>query len=249
MTVCSTVKISVIEHFNYYFMRHPKLFSFIAALGLGACVSAFAQTTSPLPGPFPADPTPKPFDYPQGLSTPQFTLEQNPASVIQFGDFPIVLGVTPLSVVTKAFGGTFIIYPIVRTTFAIPLRSKKPRSLRKGQEKPVEDEVPPPEVIGQNIWFIIGERGEVSEAKAEAVTTEGELCPALPEAFSSVSFGPFRIGVNLKPKEIKNLKFLSPVLPRKILLGVIGLRPIRNLILFITASLPSKRILSSDRRK
>ena len=87
-------------------MRHPKLFSFIAALGLGACVSAFAQTTSPLPGPFPADPTPKPFDYPQGLSTPQFTLEQNPASVIQFGDFPIVLGVTPLSVVTKAFGGT-----------------------------------------------------------------------------------------------------------------------------------------------
>ena len=101
--------------------------------------------------------------------------------------------------------------------------------------------MPPPEVIGQNIWFIIGERGEVSEAKAEAVTTEGELCPALPEAFSSVSFGPFRIGVNLK--------FLSPVLPRKILLGVIGLRPIRNLILFITASLPSKRILSSDRRK
>ena len=87
-------------------MRHPKLFSFIAALGLGACVSAFAQTTSPLPGPFPADPTPKPFDYPQGLSTPQFTLEQNPASVIQFGDFPIVLGVTPLSVVTKAFGGS-----------------------------------------------------------------------------------------------------------------------------------------------
>ncbi len=43
--------------------------------------------------------------------------------------------------------------------------------------------MPPPEVIGQNIWFIIGERGEVSEAKAEAVTTEGELCPALPEAF------------------------------------------------------------------
>ena len=41
-------------------MRHPKLFSFIAALGLGACVSAFAQTTSPLPGPFPADPTPNP---------------------------------------------------------------------------------------------------------------------------------------------------------------------------------------------
>ena len=68
--------------------------------------------------------------------------------------------------------------------------------------------MPPPEVIGQNIWFIIGERGEVSEAKAEAVTTEGELCPALPEAFSSVSFGPFRIGVNLKPKEIKKLEII-----------------------------------------
>lgn len=43
--------------------------------------------------------------------------------------------------------------------------------------------MPPPEVIGQNIWFIIGERGELTEAKAEAVTAEGELCPALPEAF------------------------------------------------------------------
>ena len=73
-----------------------------------------------------------------------------------------------------------------------------------------EDEVPPPEVIGQNIWFIIGERGEVTEAKAEAVTTEGELCPALPEAFSNVSFGPFRIGVNLKPREIKKLEIPEP---------------------------------------
>ena len=174
-------------------MRHPKLFSFIAALGLGACVSAFAQTTSPLPGPF---------DYPQGLSTPQFTLEQNPASVIQFGDFPIVLGVTPLSVVTRAFGGSLHHLPD-RTDYlcySAPIQ-ETPKPKKKAKKKPAEDEVPPPEVIGQNIWFIIGERGEVTEAKAEAVTTEGELCPALPEAFSNVSFGPFRIGVNLKPRE------------------------------------------------
>ena len=192
-------------------MRHPKLFSFIAALGLGACVSAFAQTTSPLPGPFPADPTPKPFDYPQGLSTPQFTLEQNPASVIQFGDFPIVLGVTPLSVVTRAFGGSLHHLPD-RTDYlcySAPIQ-ETPKPKKKAKKKPAEDEVPPPEVIGQDIWFIIGERGEVTEAKAEAVTTEGELCPALPEAFSNVSFGPFRIGVNLKPREIKKLEIPEP---------------------------------------
>ena len=109
--------------------------------------------------------------------------------------------------------------------------------------------MPPPEVIGQNIWFIIGERGEVTEAKAEAVTTEGELCPALPEAFSNVSFGPFRIGVNLKPREIKKLEIPEPVWPRKTLPGVIGLRPTKNPILSITVSLPLKPILSSDRRK
>ena len=120
-------------------MRHPKLFSFIAALGLGACVSAFAQTTSPLPGPFPADPTPKPFDYPQGLSTPQFTLEQNPASVIQFGDFPIVLGVTPLSVVTKAFGGSLHHLPD-RTDYlcySAPIQ-ETPKPKKKAKKKPVE---------------------------------------------------------------------------------------------------------------
>ena len=131
-------------------MRHPKLFSFIAALGLGACVSAFAQTTSPLPGPFPADPTPKPFDYPEGLSTPQFTLEQNPASVIQFGDFPIVLGVTPLSVVTKAFGGSLHHLPD-RTDYlcySAPIQ-ETPKPKKKVKKKPAEDEVPPPEVIGQ----------------------------------------------------------------------------------------------------
>lgn len=136
----------------YYFMRHPKLFSFIAALGLGACACAFAQTTSPLPGPFPADPTPKPFDYPEGLSTPQFTLEQNPASVIQFGDFPIVLGVTPLSVVTKAFGGSLHHLPD-RTDYlcySAPIQ-ETPKPKKKAKKKPVEDEVPPPEVIGQNI--------------------------------------------------------------------------------------------------
>lgn len=190
-------------------MRLPKLFSFIAALGLGAC--AIAQTTSPLPGPFPADPTPKPFEYPEGLSAPQFTLEKNPASIIQFGDFPIVLGVTPLSVVTRAFGGSLHHLPD-RTDYlcySAPIQeTTKPKTNQK--KKTAEEEVSPPKVIGQNIWFIIGERGEVSEAKAEAVTTEGELCPALPESFSNVSFGPFRIGVNLKPREIKKLEIPEP---------------------------------------
>lgn len=189
-------------------MRLPKLFSFIAALGLGAC--AIAQTTSPLPGPFPADPTPKPFEYPEGLSAPQFTLEKNPASIIQFGDFPIVLGVTPLSVVTRAFGGSLHHLPD-RTDYlcySAPIQeTERPKT---NQKKKTEEEVSPPKVIGQNIWFIIGERGEVSEAKAEAVTTEGELCPALPESFSNVSFGPFRIGVNLKPREIKKLEIPEP---------------------------------------
>ena len=165
-------------------MRHPKLFSFIAALGLG--LVSVPSHKRPRPCPVPSRPI-RPRNLlttPQGLSTPQFTLEQNPASVIQFGDFPIVLGVTPLSVVTKAFGGSLHHLPD-RTDYlcySAPIQ-ETPKPKKKAKKKPVEDEVPPPEVIGQNIWFIIGERGEVSEAKAEAVTTEGELCPALPEAF------------------------------------------------------------------
>ena len=120
-----------------------------------------------------------------------------------------MLGVTPLSVVTKAFGGSLHHLPD-RTDYlcySAPIQ-ETPKPKKKAKKKPAEDEVPPPEVIGQNIWFIIGERGEVTEAKAEAVTTDGELCPALPGAFSNVSFGPFRIGVNLKPKEIKKLEII-----------------------------------------
>ena len=86
-----------------------------------------------------ADPTPKPFDYPEGLSTPQFTLEQNPASVIQFGDFPIVLGVTPLSVVTKAFGGSLHHLPD-RTDYlcySAPIQ-ETPKPKKKAKKKPVE---------------------------------------------------------------------------------------------------------------
>ena len=120
-----------------------------------------------------------------------------------------MLGVTPLSVVTRAFGGSLHHLPD-RTDYlcySAPIQ-ETPKPKKKAKKKPVEDEVPPPEVIGQNIWFIIGERGEVTEAKAEAVTTEGELCPALPEAFSNVAFGPFRIGINLKPREIKKLEII-----------------------------------------
>lgn len=69
---------------------------------------------------------------------------------------------------TKAFGGSLHHLPD-RTDYlcySAPIQ-ETPKPKKKAKKKPVEDEVPPPEVIGQNIWFIIGERGEVTEAKAE----------------------------------------------------------------------------------
>lgn len=190
-------------------MRYPKLSLFIAALGLGA--AAFAQTTSPLPGPFPEDPTPKPFAYPEGLTSPEFTLEQNPASVIYFGDFPIELGVTPLSVVTKAFGGELHHLPD-RSDFlcySAPIQPGKKVKV-KPKKKSSEPEIEEPPVIGQNIWFMIGPRGEVSEARGQAVREGAALCPALPEEYSNVAFGPFRIGVALSPKELKKAQVPEP---------------------------------------
>lgn len=191
-------------------MRFPKLSLFIAALGCGAAVFAFAQTTSPLPGPFPEDPTPKPFPYPEGLTAPQFTLEENPASVVSFGDFPIQLGVTPLSVITKAFGGELHHLPDRSDylCYSAPLQpSKKPKSRTQKNVEPAEQEPAP---IGQNIWFMIGPKGEISEARAQVVREGSELCPALPEEYSNVAFGPFRIGVPLSAQELKKAQVPEP---------------------------------------
>ncbi|WP_289185176.1 hypothetical protein [uncultured Parasutterella sp.] len=80
-------------------------FALAASLIAGSAAACFAQTTSPLPAPYPQDNTPRPFNYPEGLNSPTFTLEENPAAVINFGDFPVILDQTPLSVVTKVFGG------------------------------------------------------------------------------------------------------------------------------------------------
>ena len=178
-------------------------FALAASLIAGSAAACFAQTTSPLPAPYPQDNTPRPFNYPEGLNSPTFTLEENPAAVINFGDFPVILDQTPLSVVTKVFGGKLHHLPD-RTDYlcySAPLQSDpyapKPKRRKKA------DEEQEPVYIGQNIWLIVGPRGQISEARAEAVTEDGELCPALAENFQDVSFGPLRIGTTLSAAAMK----------------------------------------------
>lgn len=195
-------------------MRYPKLISFIAALGFGASSFCFAQTTSPLPGPFPVDPTPRPFDYPEGLSSPQFTLTKSPAEIIRLGDFAILLGDTPLSALTRTLGGELHHLPD-RTDFlcySAPLPPSKPTARKSRKTLTTESENEDRPYIGQNIWFVIGNKGEVSEAKAEMVREGDGLCAALPEKFQDVYFGPFQLGSALKPKEIKKLEIPDPSL-------------------------------------
>ena len=193
-----------------------KRFAIAAAFFLTAAATTHAQVTSPLPGPFPADTTPAPFKYPGEINSPQFTMETNPASVIYFGDFPITLGSTPLSVATKVFGGElhhmtdrtdYLCYsaPLPEDPYA-PSKNKK----RTKKTSPEELTTPEPTYVGQNIWLVVGPRGEINEAKAEAVTTEGELCHRLPEQFQSVSFGPLKLGTTLSDKAIKKEAIPEP---------------------------------------
>lgn len=191
-----------------------KTLSFLLTCTLFAATSAFAQVTAPSAAEAPLNYAgPKPFEYPEEIGAGKFTLEHNPARIIHFGDYALVLGVTRLSEAARTLGGELRHLPD-RTEFlcySAPLsatRDKRELAKISGSE-PAEE---PPEPLTQNIWLIIGPKGEISEVKASALYEGEEKCPPLAQDREHVRFGALSLGMHLNDKTLKSEDFPAPSL-------------------------------------
>lgn len=129
---------------------------------------------------------PAPLYYPNILAEPEFTLAEPAAPNIMFGQFKVELGKTKLSEVVKTLGGS-LQHLKDRTEFvcySAPVDQPKARKKKKASE----------EETFQNVWLILGKRGQISQAMAEQISAGAKKCPPLSEENQTVSFGNVKIG-------------------------------------------------------
>lgn len=138
-------------------------------------------------------PIPAPLYYPEILSEPDYTFLEPVAPKATFGEFEVELGKTKLSDVVKTLGGD-LQHLKSRTDFlcySAPVQLPLPATKKRKKQNP------PPEEVFQNIWLIVGERGQISQVMMERIPDGAKMCPALPEQYNTVSMGEIRIGLKL----------------------------------------------------
>ena len=146
--------------------------------------SVVAQVTSPLRTPIAPDPTPKPFTYPAGFADAIFDLPEKIAGTVFFGENQIELGKTRLSEITK------------KTRAELHHNSLKEDYLCFSAPIKTTTEEPSSETqIHQNIWFILGDRGQIREVRMEEVPASSLQCPAFSEDNPIPSLAQLTIGM------------------------------------------------------
>ncbi len=179
-----------------------KNYSVIAlALSTVLLSTASAQTVAPIRSPLPQATQPIPFDYPVGFTQPTFDREEHIGQNVNFGDFEVTLGVTKLSAVTKTLGGS-LQFNDARTGFVCysaeapkPAVTGKKKAKSKESEE-VEETVPDGNY--QNVWLIVGSKGEISEARALRISDSDKKCPVLSDEFKRVRIGSIYINEPVK---------------------------------------------------
>ncbi len=189
-----------------------KNYSIIAlALGTVLLSTVSAQTVAPIRSPLPQATQPIPFDYPVGFTQPTFDREEHIGQNVSFGDFEVTLGTTKLSAVTKTLGGS-LQFNDARTGFVCySAEAPKPagKVTKKAKTKDSEEvEETVPDGNYQNVWLIVGSKGEISEARALRISDSDKKCPILSDEFKRVRIG--HLYINEPVKELAKNKNAEP---------------------------------------
>lgn len=140
-----------------------RLRPFLLALVLSAAMPLAAQMTSPTNLPIPEDSTPQPFPYPDGLAEANFDLPLKPAGTVILGEDEVELGKTRLSEITRKTRAS-LHHSESREDylcFSAPIKSTPDES---GPER------------YQNMWFVLGDRGQIREARMELINVGDPIC-------------------------------------------------------------------------
>jgi hypothetical protein len=157
-----------------------------------------AQTTVEMRAPEPNADIPLPFDYPDGFGQASFELPYKPAGTLTLGGFAVELGKTRLSEVSRPLKSTlyhapnrdeFLCFSAKIEPEEIPEKDKK-----KNRKKDDAAEEPAPEEY-QNIWLMLGSRGQIREVRAEVTFPGMPLCPRLPDGMEQVRLAGLKLGL------------------------------------------------------
>lgn len=132
------------------------------ALVLSAAMPLAAQITAPTNMPIPEDTTPQPFPYPDGLADANFDLPLKPAGTVILGEDEVELGKTRLSEITR------------KTKASLHHSSLREDYLCFSAPIKASDEEEPERY--QNMWFVLGDRGQIREARMELVAVGDPVC-------------------------------------------------------------------------
>ncbi|MCD8339144.1 MAG: hypothetical protein LUC43_02940 [Burkholderiales bacterium] len=174
---------------------------FLAICGIGCLTTSYAQTEMRTGRPMTPATLPLPFSYPSAFLRPTIDRTEHPGQNVSLGDFDITLGKTKLSTVVQTVGGELQFTPAREgfLCFSAPIVEKNSR----GQMKDLSETT-----ARQNIWLMLGRRGEISEARLEAVPNGEVACPALPLEYSNVKVA--SIYINEPVRELEKDRSLKP---------------------------------------
>lgn len=161
--------------FYSFFTMKPNKLSFTVLLPLVFAGSmAFSQVEVVPQAPVHPKDVPSAFPYPDGILTPEYELDQKPAPTVTIGDKVIDLGKFRLSQMAKETR-TDLHHNMSREEFLCFSAPAVVPAAKRGEDFGSDYQY-------QNLWFFLGDRGQIREVRAELVPEGQAICP--PYAYS-----------------------------------------------------------------